>query len=42
LNEIEAFLDEVGRRIGRDPGSTDRDNVQLFSDLRAAVRRHLT
>jgi hypothetical protein len=42
LNEIEAFLDEAGRRIGRDPGSTDRDNVQLFGDLRAAVRRHLT
>jgi hypothetical protein len=42
LNEVEAFLNEVGLRIGRDPGSTDRDTVLLFSDLRAAVRRHLT
>lgn len=42
LNEIDAFLNEVGRRIGRDPGSTDRVTVLLFSDLRAAVRRHLT
>lgn len=42
LNELDAFMDEVGARIGLSAGSTDRDDVKLFGDLRAAVLRHLS